>query len=80
MDEDDESERSSDGYNAHYYYELKEEREEGKQEKLQERKEKDREPEIERTKEEEFVPHSDLSGRPRRSTIPSLKNTCVPRV
>lgn len=53
MDEEDESERSYDGSDAGYYYELKEEREERKQEKLREQKEKERQRDIERTKEEE---------------------------
>ncbi|KAK3934240.1 hypothetical protein QBC46DRAFT_400360 [Diplogelasinospora grovesii] len=53
IDKDDESERSYDGSDADYYYELKEEREERKQEKLRERKEKERVREMERTKEEE---------------------------
>ncbi|KAK4232752.1 hypothetical protein C8A03DRAFT_39621, partial [Achaetomium macrosporum] len=51
--DDDESERSYEGSDADYYYELKEEREERKREKLQERKRKDRQVEIERAKEEE---------------------------
>lgn len=51
--DDDESERSYDGSDADYYYELKEQREERKREKLEERKEKDREVELVRTKEEE---------------------------
>ncbi|KAK3938087.1 hypothetical protein QBC46DRAFT_390930 [Diplogelasinospora grovesii] len=45
INKDNELERSYDGFNADYYYELKEEREERKQEKLREQ--------IERTKEEE---------------------------
>jgi hypothetical protein len=53
MDEDDESERSYDGSDAECYYELKEEREARKQEKLGERKAKEHEQEMERTKEEE---------------------------
>lgn len=54
MDGDDESERSYDGSDADYYYKLKEECEERKQEKLQERKEKERHRDIEKTKEEEI--------------------------
>lgn len=42
IDEDDESERSYGGSDADYYYELKDEHDERKQEKLRERKEKER--------------------------------------
>jgi hypothetical protein len=53
FEDDDESERSYDGSDADYYYELKEERVERKQEKLRERKKKERQQDIEKTKEEE---------------------------
>ncbi|AEO57899.1 hypothetical protein MYCTH_2304632 [Thermothelomyces thermophilus ATCC 42464] len=50
---EDESERSYNGSDADYYYELKDKREERKQEKLRERKEKEQQREIEKTKEDE---------------------------
>lgn len=50
---DDESERSYDGPDADFYYDLKAEREERKWEKLQDREDKDRELEFERSKEQE---------------------------
>lgn len=53
-DADMESERSYDGKEADYYYELKEEREERKREKLEKRKVVDRERELQWAKEDEF--------------------------
>lgn len=52
-DDDNDSERSFQGSEADYYYELKEEREERKLEKLEDRKEKARLIEFDKTKEEE---------------------------
>ena len=52
-EEEEESERSYDGSDADYYYELKEAREERKQEKLRERKAKESQREVEKNKEDE---------------------------
>ncbi|KAK4154790.1 hypothetical protein C8A00DRAFT_42474 [Chaetomidium leptoderma] len=65
VDDGSESDRSYDGSDADYYYELKEEREERKLEKLQQRREKERERERERIKEEEVcAAYRSLKGVP----------------
>ncbi|KAK3942586.1 hypothetical protein QBC46DRAFT_379489 [Diplogelasinospora grovesii] len=78
IDEDDESERLYDGFNADYYYELKEERKERKQEKLRERKEKERVREIKRIKEKEVrAAYRSLNkAEKERKIAPSFKLFC----
>ncbi|EXJ91945.1 hypothetical protein A1O3_00495 [Capronia epimyces CBS 606.96] len=73
MGEDDGSERSYDGSDADYYYELKHERDERKQVKLKERKEKERQRDRENTKEEEVrVAYRSLSeARKERKRVPA---------
>ncbi|KIW41795.1 uncharacterized protein PV06_05408 [Exophiala oligosperma] len=73
MGEDDGSERSYDGSDADYYYELKEERDERKQAKLRERKEKERQRDIEKTREEEVrVAYRSLNkAEKERKTVPA---------